>query len=512
MLPPPPLPSEPDDDAEFDPDLQPRPIAGQPKEGGTIQTRPTGPGGPGGPEPPEDLVYPPGPHRLRLGQAMTPLVPTYTGSVDRFYVTPPLPNAVVPSIALAASPRSGLLFPTNPEPILYKPDEYTLPVGFARLDVYLPAGAPPTDGWPVLLTNRVAGWFGAPRRGSIDPNDDFAILLHKAINAGLAVLDVGANGSGTPGSPALPAWFYPPGHPSGRWENENQVLPDKDLLHAIQWTRDQQLWPLDAERIFALGLSAGAQIPMWIAFHPELAVQGGSSQIARPSSIAGVVALDPITSFLAQQDDWPIANPRYESVSQPGTDALDLADADQAIRDVSSPMRALLAGTSRGHGVACFFACDETIENPDFSLESDGHPALRDTIGEPNIHDLWNCAMMLERLRDQDDGLHIARSELWVPPGADAALGPLQGLVTGTFSGILASGAGVGAFWDEVVRWLVARATEERPIPHGLELHPATGIVHGTPNTLQGPRQHVVLASNENGSANASFVLEVGAP
>ena len=464
--------------------------------------------------PPANLSYPGGPFSFPAGAQIAPLVPSVTNQVERWFATPALPNALVPALSLAPSPRAGVLAPDNPAPIDYKPSEakppgLPVPVGVAVLDVYLPAGRAPAGGWPVLLTTRIAGWFGAPVRGALDPAHPFDVLLHKAVNAGLAVLDVGANSSGTTGNPFRPAWFYPPGHPSGRWEDESATLPDKDVVHAIQWTKDQALFPLDPERIFLLGFSAGAQIALWIALHPDLARSSGSSQIRRDTSVAGVVAFIPITSFLAQRNDWKIANAHFESLSNPGHDALDQSDVDQLVRDQASPMRALLDGTSRAPLVPCLLACDEPLGSTDFSLEPDGHPALRNGLGDPDVHDLWNAAMLRALLQVTDPFFHQVKSALYVHAPWAQALGPLQPLVTGSFDGQLVSGQGVGPFWDTVVAWLVARASESRARVDGLQLHPSRGVIHGRPNLPQPFTAHAVTATNNSGSTNASLAVQV---
>lgn len=487
----------------LDPGLQPRTVKSFTK-GGSIQL-----GTPGSlAQRPKGLTYG-GPLVATAGLSVPPLVPSVENGAERFVVGPPLPDLGLPAITLAPLPRPGVLAPDNPLPLPYKPVEATLPAGFALLDVYLPAGQPPAGGWPVLLTTRVAGWFGAPVRGSLDPSHGFDALLHKAVNAGLAVLDVGSNSSGVTGNPVQPAWFSPPGLSGGSWEDESQTLPDKDLVHAVQWTKDQALFPLDPERIILLGFSAGAQIALWLAFHPDLASSTGSSQVRRDTSVAGIVAFDPISSFVAQRDDWQVANARFESLSRPGQDALDLADVDPLVRDLSSPLRALVADTSRAPRVPCFLACDESLAVPDFSLEPDDHPSLRNALGAPDVHDLWNAAMTSVLLNLHDADFHGSRTELHVHATALPSLASVQALVSGTFQGELVTGQGVGTFWDTVVQWLVARASEPRPTVAGLQLHPRRGVIHGRPNLAQPPSAHIIAAANAFGTTSTQLTVEV---
>lgn len=511
------------------PDVRPRPIAGVVRHG-AIELG----GQPGSPLAPQALSYAGSSFQLTTASPVAPLHPSVQNRVDRWTVNPTLPNAFLPGIDLAPLPRPGILHPVNPTPIPYKPfvpaavrfgggvplSASALPghlplIGLALLDVYLPAGTPPPTGWPVLLVTGVAGWAGSAVRGAIDPdapNDPGGSLLSKAINAGLAVLDVGANTSGNDGNPIEPAWFYPPGHPSGRWEDATQTLPDKELVQAIQWIKDQSLYPLDPGRIFLLGISAGAQIALWIAMHPDLATPGGTSQERRDTSVAGVVALDPIASFVAQRDDWLIANPHFESVSNPGHDAQDLSDVDPDIRDQASPLRTLLRDTSRVPLVPCFVACDEPLGSDDFSLEPDEHPALRGALGTPSVHDLWNSAMLVALLRLREPLLHALRTELHVHPDAVSSLGVLAPLVTGTFPGRFLDIPSIIPFWDTVIAWVVKRAREPRLRPEGLQLHPRSGVIHGQPNLAAAARPYRVTARNAFGLTQTTVTLQVGSP
>lgn len=461
------------------------------------------------PPQPRGLAYPSSSLSLSLGTRMTPAVPTLTEHPKgtTFAISPALPNATVAAISLAPDPRAGILTPDNPSAIPYRCPEFLLPPVNAVLDVYLPAGTPPANGWPVLISNRIAGWAGAPLRGQIDPSDTAQSLLHKAVNAGIAVVDQAANSGGALAGP-FARWFYPPGHESGKWEEPNQFLPEWEVLNAIQWVAEQSTYLLDPQRIFCHGVSAGATIPAWIAAHPELAFTSGSSHIQQGTALRGILCFNVLFSYLAYEDDWTVLSNHFESVSTPGTDSIDMADADQAIRDAASVARTMMLAGSRMHRTPMFIACDEDAEAINFATEADGHPEVRNLIGTPWVHDLWNSGALMQALRQHDLAFHQAASELHVGAGREGNLSVLESLVTGTFTvqsgGRLIEGTGgTDSLWDTAVAWMVARSEESFADPTGLSFRPWDGCIYGTPNTA-GSATHVVTATNANGSAQAT--------
>ena len=46
-------------------------------------------------------------------------------------------------------------------------------------------------------------------------------------------------------------------------------------------------------------------------------------------------------------------------------------------------------------------------------------------------------------------------------------------------------------------------------MPHGLQLNPRTGVLHGTPNVAQAVQTHTILATNASGSTNTSLSIAV---
>lgn len=472
----------------------------------------TGSGAANEPPKPRGLAYESSTLSLTQGTRMTPLVPTLTEKPKdtRFAVSPALPNATVAAISLAPDPRAGILTPSNPTPIPYRQPEYLFPSGDQKLDVYLPAGTAPPNGWPVLISNRMAGWFGAGLRTQLDPANTAHLLLHKAVNAGIAVIDQALYGGGDANAPFFQAWIYPPGHPSGRWENPNQILPEWECLAAVQWVAEQSTYDLDPQRIFVHGVSAGATTPAWLAVMPELAFTSGSTHIQRPSALRGMVWFDGLFSFLACQTNFDHAGNHFESVSTPGFNAPYLGDADQEIVDAAGVSRAMLLPGSRAHQTPFFVACDEAAESLNYATESDGHPELRNIVGAPQVHDLWFSAALVQALRQQDPAFHEAKTEFWCRPEYHADLSTMASAVTGNFAGTLVNGAGgATALWDSVVAWMVARSEESFKDPNGLSFNPFNGCFYGTPNTAAGSAAYTVTASNANGETTTTVNVSV---
>src|SRR4029453_9586559 len=89
--------------------------------------------------------------------------------------------------------------------------------------------------------------------------------------------------------------------------------PLHDAARALQFVRSKAAeWNIDKQRIGATGGSAGACSSLWLAFHPDLAVKGGSDPIARESTrlwcaavVGAQTSLDP-----AQLKEWT-PNSRY---------------------------------------------------------------------------------------------------------------------------------------------------------------------------------------------------------
>ena len=456
------------------------------------------------PAPPQGLSYTPGgPYTFTLGEPIAPVVPSVSGRVDSYAVLPQLPNDVLIVSGGNALPRNGVLLPDNPTPILFAPPEQTIHHPWQRLNVWLPAGTPPATGWPVLVSNPNAAYFGSPPLDAIDPSDVIELFFHKALNAGIAVVFFGTIDPGP-----ITGWFYPPGHPSGRWEDLDHLMPEKDVLHAIQWTKFQSSYPLDPNRIFLHGSSAGATTAAWVALGPDLAIDFGSPQRQVSSRVAGVLCFDTLFSFPAYAGEDTLVAHHWESTSLPGTSAVDMADTDPALLDAGSVGRILLDPLCYGATTPVFLAYDCAGASVDFRNDPDEFPSLRNVIGT-NVHDLWHGAKFWERLIYLNRQFHQLRSEFYVAAPYVSQLGGVAGAETGTFTGLVINST---SLYDDAVAWVATRARDTIFDPNGLQLHPKSGRIHGTPNRLEPPRIYQIRATNPGGFSQTGLNIQVEAP
>ena len=122
-----------------------------------------------------------------------------------------------------------------------------------RLDLYLPAGTPPSGGWPVVLAIHGGGW----RRFS---KEMYGPKVAPLTRAGFAVAAVDYTLS-SPGRPSWPENF-------------------EDLRDAVRWLRGNAApLSLDPSRIAAIGESSGGHLAALLGTVPDgpLASEGASS-------------------------------------------------------------------------------------------------------------------------------------------------------------------------------------------------------------------------------------------
>ena len=452
------------------------------------------------PEQPGALDYTPqGPFTFTFAP-ITPVLPSVSGRVDSFSVNPPLPNRMLTVSGGVAFPGSGIVVPENPTPISYAPPEQTFFHPWQGINVYLPDGSAPVDGWPCVLTNTNSGYFGAPPYQSLDPDDPTLKFFTQCLDAGIAIVFAGSVDSG----PVI-GWFYPPGHPSGRWEDFNEVMPEKDVLRAIQWVKTQTMFPLDGNRIFLHGVSAGATIAAYVALGPELALPSGSPQVMASSRVAGVLCFDVLTCFPAYDGLDHVVSHHWESVSNPGTSAVNMADADPTILDANSVARVLLDPLCNGATTPVFLAYDDPTGSINYSNDPDAFPALRNVVGQ-NVHDLWHGAKLWERLMWLNEGFHTQKSEFFVSNSFETTLGSMIGAETGHFTG---TDLDSQELYDDAIAWLLVRAREAIPDPSGLQIHPKSGWIYGTPNQPSSPTAHHITATNPGGASQEVLVIGV---
>ena len=126
-------------------------------------------------------------------------------------------GALALGMALATRPAAQdlptPLAPTNPAPIVYCPPERLSagpPSPQHVLNVFLPAGAAPAEGWPVVVATGYGGGASVPPVPALSSTGASAPLW-KLVATGIAVVHYG-----TPGISLQRGLWYPPGHPAGQ--------------------------------------------------------------------------------------------------------------------------------------------------------------------------------------------------------------------------------------------------------------------------------------------------------
>ena len=346
----------------------------------------------------------------------------------------------------ADAPLPATLLPINPSSISYCPPE-RLALGAAksqqRLNVFLPPGAPPPGGWPVVVNNRAGGGIAIGALGSLSSTGATA-PLHAFLASRIAVVDFGVTGIGSG-----QGLFYPPGHPSGRYESfrPNDDNPEKDGEWAAQWVHMQTSFPLNTQRICLRGASHGAILSIWAAMGPERARPLGSTQARASTRVKAVLALQPPTSVWAYDQSPNLASrmiAHYEQQGLPGVPATALAQVAEALQKDSSVMSfAFQTPAARARNEAqpiCLLYADPVkrvgAAPASMALDASGFPTLHDSLSQPFIHDSWAGYVLYKHLLDLSPAslqFHAANS-IFAVRDTTALAAPLN-YHTRTFSG-----------------------------------------------------------------------------
>lgn len=150
--------------------------------------------------------------------------------------------------------------------------------GTHRLDVYLPTGERPEEGWPVVLAIHGGGWRrlgkeGYGRRAAVLTASGFAVVApdYTLTRRGIA-----------------------------SWPRNIE-----DLRGAIRWARENaSAFGLDPDRIAAMGESAGAHLALLLGMMPDLHLPGRAS-----ANISVVVDFFGPTDLLRLEATSPSAAP-----------------------------------------------------------------------------------------------------------------------------------------------------------------------------------------------------------
>jgi len=373
----------------------------------------------------------------------------------------------IPAVAASAQMPDPLP-PANAAPLVYCPPE-RLAAGPASvyhvLNVFLPPGAPPRQGWPVVIATGYGGGASVPAAPTLSASGA-SQPLYDLVDAGIAVVHFG-----TPGLSGNRGLWYPPGHPSGRYES---FLPrddnaEKSAEWVVQWTKVQTLYPFDLERIGLRGSSGGAALAIRTAMGPERARATGSAQLRASTRVAAVLAIQPPTSVwaLEQGPELTIAFPGHlEQRDQPGVPAETLEQVDEQLQKAYSLMRESFASAeareNNGHQPLCLVYGDPVLRIDGavatFELDATGFPLLHDAICQPLQHDSWFGYAFWKRLIElsPDSAAFHAQHSLFAMRDVNALPPPLD-LQDVTFAGTVHGPAAERIGHDWLVDHLVRR-------------------------------------------------------
>ncbi len=378
-----------------------------------------------------------------------------------------LASALLAILAPARSSAQALpspLAPAHPAPIVYCPPE-RLAAGpaspYHTLNVFLPRGTPPAAGWPVVVATGYGGGASVPPVASLSAGGASAPLWN-LVAAGIAVVHYG-----TPGLSAMRGLWFPPGHPSGRFESWRPAddNPEKSAVWALQWVRVQTQFRFDLARIGLRGSSGGAVLAIRTAMGPERARTSGSAHARASTRVAAILAIQPPTSAwaLEQGPELTIAFPRHlEQAARPGVPATQLAQVDPELQKDYSLMREAFGSAetraSNARQALCLVYGDPVLrvggQVATLALDATGFPLLHDAIRQPLQHDSWFGYVFWKRLLElsPESAAFHAQNSVFAMRDVNALAPPLA-LHTQTYSGTV-MGARAARIGHE---WLVAR-------------------------------------------------------
>ena len=282
------------------------------------------------------------------------------------------------------------------------------PAAQQTANVFLPPGPTPRDGWPVLFMTLFGGGsaiFPVDEVEDGQPTD----RLWEALNAGIAVVNWGAPPVG--GGRGM---FFPPGHPSGRYESfarsdDNNYKDSEWVIQFFKQSAQTDLYGLDPSRMGVYGSSQSSQNLLWATMGPERARATGSAQATTSTRVQAIVAIGTEGSIWAydQGPNLGINAPQLlERMDMPGVPADELGQVDEQLQKDASFTRWMSqtqdAIDNNVSQPVCFLYVEPvkmvggTVA--DTTLDAFGDPNLHDTIGQPDIHDSWNFIVHVNKL------------------------------------------------------------------------------------------------------------------
>jgi len=377
------------------------------------------------------------------------------------------------------------LAPANSSAITYCPPERLAlgpPTPEQRVNVFLPTGTPPAEGWPVVITTPHGGKEPSRPRNALW-NGGATQRFWQLVDAGLAVVDFGATAVG-----AGQGMWYPPGHPSGRYESfrPSDDTPEKEAGWVIQWVKTQTQFPLDPDRIGTWGRSSGAMMVLQAAMGPDGARAAGSAQVRASTRVRALAALQPPTSIWAFEQGPDLGHwipQRFERIDRPGVPAATLDQVAEDLQKGFSLMGACFDGAAQRANserqAVCLVYGDPMFrlggQPLDTSFDATGFPIVYDVLVPPHQHDQWFGQVLWRRLTGLSAQAAAFHAEHSVFAVRDAyALPAPNDVYTRTFAGTF-----LGPDATALVRdWLVRELTAVEPPP------PPPGGGGGTPGEV----------------------------
>lgn len=193
-----------------------------------------------------------------------------------------------------------------------------------RFHLFEPLGAPPPEGWPVLVTVVLSGFVSLDKWIYIDEDEAITEIngvvnpsgfFFKCLEAGIAVVSASTTVSAGGATVNQPASAFNGGQPGGGvffpagwtlgggvlpYEDLDRPMPEKDLVMLIQYLREHAgTLRIDPGKIVVDGSSGSADVLMWIAFGPDRAGQlDGSSQGLQPTRPNAAIIKNGIINWL----------------------------------------------------------------------------------------------------------------------------------------------------------------------------------------------------------------------
>ena len=260
-----------------------------------------------------------------------------------------------------------------------------------RLDAYLVKSAKPT---PVLIEIHGGGWRRGTKSQFLYPGN----LMGEVVDAGISVVSIEYR--------LTPQHTFP--------------AQMEDVARAVQFVRSKaKEWNLDANRIAAIGGSAGAHLAAWVALHDDLAKPANPDPVERLSSRLAcfVVLAGPMDLMRVRPTELAVQPLRGQDFANAFTAALGCTaqqyEQDEGVRKrlrEASPVFLVTPDDSPAFIMAAGAAGTARVPPPPI-------PA---TINDP--HSAWHGALLADAMRRSGVEVTVRLGpDVGKDPGSDAA-------------------------------------------------------------------------------------------